>query len=82
MERKNRKVKMTVEWIEELEPPENGRVEYTDCGRAGLKGLALRHTSSGLMSWIFSYRIEEDGIKKPRRVHLGAQRSFSASPCP
>lgn len=51
--------------LKNLPAPENGRIEYFDHGKGGVRGLCLRVTASGHRSWSVFYR------------HKGALRRFT-----
>jgi integrase len=55
---------LTVRFIDSIDPPPSGRVEYFD---AGTKGFGLRVTAAGRMTWVVLYRY----LGTKRRMTLG-----------
>ena len=63
---------ITDRWLRNLKPPATGRAEYHD---ANVKGLSLRVTSKGAMTWAIYYRLPDDRTK--RRLTLGQYPAIS-----
>ncbi|MBM4124955.1 MAG: DUF4102 domain-containing protein [Nitrospira sp.] len=59
-------VEMTARWLERLELPEGGRIDYFD---KKVSGLGLRAAPSGRLAWFVMYRVK--GEKLLRRLTLG-----------
>ena len=57
MARSRSAVYMNVRWLERLKPPKEGREEHFD---EEVRGLGLRISSTGRMSWFVLYRIPGD----------------------
>jgi len=63
---------ITDRWLRNLKPPATGREEYHD---SNLKGLGLRVTSKGAMTWAIYYRLP--GNRTKRRLTLGQYPAIS-----
>jgi hypothetical protein len=60
------KRRLTEEFLQELRPPETGKVDFYD---AGMPGLILRNNYGGRMSWcVLHYVKKTDGNGKPKTI--------------
>jgi len=66
-------VALTAKFLSGIKPPASGRVEYTD---DACKGLTLRVTSGGAMTWAVRYTVKRSG-KSQQRSTLGPYPQMS-----